>query len=82
MLSVPGIVELFVIVFVLGFAFMLRRLGGNSSAKWLLAVSVCLAAAAIFSPADLVSQIVLFIPLFAALILGSRLRLFDVPVAS
>ncbi|TWU52021.1 hypothetical protein [Rubripirellula reticaptiva] len=82
MLSVLGVIELILIVLILAAAIILRQSGGFATARWLFAVAVCLAAAAAFSPADPMSQIVLFIPMFAAIVLGSRLRLFDVRVAS
>lgn len=82
MLSVPGVFELLAIVVVLVPAVALLRSRGYSRARWLLAASACLSAAAMFTPADLLSQLLLSIPLFTMLVLGSRMRLFDSPVAS
>ena len=80
--NVPGVFELLAIAVVLVPAIVLLRTCGYAKARWLLAASVCLVAAAAGSPADVCSQLILFLPLFLLLVLGSRMKLFDIPVAS
>ncbi len=82
MLSVPGVFELLTIAVVLVSAVVVLSFRGYAPARWLIAASACLAVAAIFTPADLVSQLLLSVPLFVMLVLGSRMRLFDTPIAS
>ncbi len=55
---------------------------GYSAGRWLVAVSLCLVTAAVITPADLLSMTVLSVAFFAAIMLGSRMRLFDNPVSS
>jgi len=55
---------------------------GYGKSRWLIAASVCLVAAAIITPADLLTMVVLSVAFFALLVLGSSMRLFDKPTVS
>ncbi|TWT51778.1 hypothetical protein CA85_52040 [Allorhodopirellula solitaria] len=55
---------------------------GYSAARWYVAASICLVSAALITPADLLTMLVLAVAFFAVLVLGSRIRLLDNPIAS
>ena len=81
LLSISGF-ELLALVVVSLPTVLLLATRGYGSARWLIAFAICFALAAICSPADLLSTIVLSAVLFGALLLGARMRLFDKPAVT
>ena len=80
-LSIGGFELIAILVVAVSTIFVVAALG-YSTVRWFVAASICLVAAAMVTPADLLTMMVLSIAFFAVLMLGSRMRLFDQPIAS